>query len=238
MAKEIKFNEDARKRLEEGVNKLADTVKVRSLIAPFIKPLLERDNLIAEAEAAIMAGNIQLAAEKFDAIADLCVVLEEEDLMQHFKAQAQFLYSKLSELQKGLQTSPETAESSSESLIPKEVAPPPEAKEITEEKVVKKEAKNEKDIKALEKELKNLTNDVVLHVQKVGLVRFNPFDELGGEHSFSLALLDGKDTGFVLTGLHTRERTRVYIKPVKKGKSKQSLSDEEKKVLEKAKKGK
>lgn len=104
------------------------------------------------------------------------------------------------------------------------------------DRVLKAEASNAKEIKLLEKELNNLGEEVTLHVQKVGLVRFNPFDELGGEHSFSLALLDGKDTGFVLTGLHTRERTRIYIKSIKRGKSEYDLGNEEKKALERAKK--
>lgn len=75
-----------------------------------------------------------------------------------------------------------------------------------------------------------------LHVQKIGLVRFNPFKEVGGDHSFSLALLDGKNTGFVITGLHTRERTRVYLKGVVNGKSDLELSEEEKKALSSAQK--
>lgn len=75
-----------------------------------------------------------------------------------------------------------------------------------------------------------------LHIQKVGIIRFNPFEEMGGDHSFSLSLLDGKDTGFVITGLHTRERTRVYLKSIKKGKSDLELSTEEKKALDLAQK--
>jgi len=106
------------------------------------------------------------------------------------------------------------------------------------DKVLNKEKKNEKDIKFLEKELSNLTDEVTLHVQKIALVRFNPFKEMGGDHSFSLALLDGKNTGIVLTGLHTRERTRVYIKKIEKGKCEHNLSSEEKKALDKAQKGK
>lgn len=106
------------------------------------------------------------------------------------------------------------------------------------DRVLEAGANNAKEIKLLEKELNDLGEGVKLHVQKVGLLRFNPFDELGGEHSFSLALLDGKDTGFVLTGLHTRERTRVYIKSIKRGKSEYDLSKEEKKALERAKKAK
>ncbi|NVM05028.1 MAG: GTP-binding protein, partial [Candidatus Helarchaeota archaeon] len=137
------------------LNIIADTVRVRSLIAPFIKPLLERDNLIAEAEAAIMAGNIQLAAEKFDAIADLCVILEEEDLMQHFKAQAQFLHSKLAELQHGLQTSPENIVTSSESVIPEGITTPPITTDALEEEVVKKDKeKMEKIMKEEEEKIK------------------------------------------------------------------------------------
>ncbi len=104
------------------------------------------------------------------------------------------------------------------------------------DKVIKAEAKNTKDLKKLTRNLNSLEEEVTLHVQKVGLIRFNPFDELGGDHSFSLALLDGVDTGIILTGLHTRERTRIYIKYIKKGKSEYELSKEEQKALLKAKK--
>jgi hypothetical protein len=104
------------------------------------------------------------------------------------------------------------------------------------EKVLAVEAGNTKAIKMLGKEIDKLQDEGQFHVQKVGLVRFNPFQETGGDHSFSIALLDGKDTGVVLTGLHTRERTRVYAKAIKKGKSEHELSNEEKKAFTKAKK--
>ena len=104
------------------------------------------------------------------------------------------------------------------------------------EKVLATEAENKKVIKMLGKEIDRLQDDGRFHVQKVGLIRFNPFQETGGDHSFSIALLDGKDTGVVLTGLHTRERTRVYAKSIKKGKSEHELSNEEKKAFTKAKK--
>lgn len=106
------------------------------------------------------------------------------------------------------------------------------------DKVLATEAKNVRDLAQLEKEIKKLDEEATLHVQKVGLVRFNPFNELGGDHSFSLALLNGKETGVILTGLHTRERTRVYMKRIKRGKSTYDLSSEEKKALDKARKGK
>lgn len=106
------------------------------------------------------------------------------------------------------------------------------------EKVLDTEAKNEREIKYLEKEIIKLADEGTFHFQKLAVVRFNPFEEMGGDQSFSLALLDGKDTGFVLTGLHTRERTRVYLKRVKKGKSEHELSEEEDKVLRLARKSK
>ncbi|MEJ2348037.1 MAG: DUF4446 family protein [Patescibacteria group bacterium] len=104
------------------------------------------------------------------------------------------------------------------------------------EKVLSTGSQNSKDISALQKELERLEEDGRLHVQKVGLIRFNPFQETGGDHSFSIALLNAKDSGIVLTGLHTRERTRVYVKSITKGKSEHELSAEEKKALTKAQK--
>ncbi len=102
------------------------------------------------------------------------------------------------------------------------------------EAVKNAEKKNTKSINTVEKRIKNIEKDSVFNVQKVGLIRFNPFSETGGDHSFSLSLLDGKDDGLVITGLHTRERTRLYVKPVKKGKSNYELSKEEKKAILKA----
>jgi hypothetical protein len=100
--------------------------------------------------------------------------------------------------------------------------------------VLTKEKKNRKEIANINKKIESIEETAQLHVQKVALVRFNPFTELGGDHSFSLALLDGKDTGIIITGLHTRERTRVYMKKIKKGKSEVNLSNEEKKTLKSA----
>ncbi|MBI3289886.1 DUF4446 family protein [Candidatus Microgenomates bacterium] len=74
------------------------------------------------------------------------------------------------------------------------------------------------------------------HIQKIGLVRFNPFRDVGGNQSFTLALLNDEDTGIVLTGLHARESTRLYVKDVIRGTSRSELSREEKQALEVAKK--
>lgn len=106
------------------------------------------------------------------------------------------------------------------------------------DRVLTVEAKNTKGISQVKKQIKKIELEGQLHVQKVGLVRFNPFNELGGSHSFALSLLDGKDAGVIITGLHTRERTRVYIKHIKDGKSKYDLSKEERKALQKVIKNK
>ena len=86
----------------------------------------------------------------------------------------------------------------------------------------------------VKKRLDFLEDDGKNHVQKVGLVRYNPFKELGGDHSFSLAILDAHLSGIVITGLHTRDRTRVYMKEIVKGKSVHELSNDEKKALDEA----
>ena len=63
--------------------------------------------------------------------------------------------------------------------------------------------------------------------QRVGLVRFNPFEETGGNQSFALALLDAGGNGWVLSSLHARSGTRVYAKAIKAGRADAALSDEE-----------
>lgn len=106
------------------------------------------------------------------------------------------------------------------------------------EKILETEGQNAKSLSELEREVARIGEAGRFYLQKLGLVRFNPFHEMGGDHSFSLALLDATDSGFILTGLHTRERTRIYIKRVKKGKSEHELSEEEDKALRLAKKSK
>ncbi len=86
-------------------------------------------------------------------------------------------------------------------------------------------------IESIKKEIAQIEERSQVYLQKIGIIRFNPFEELGGDHSFSVALLDAKDSGFIITGLHTRERTRVYVKNVKRGKPEVELSIEEKKAM-------
>jgi hypothetical protein len=66
-----------------------------------------------------------------------------------------------------------------------------------------------------------------LAIQKLGIVRFNPFKEVGSDQSFSVAFLDDNDNGVVITSHYSREGNRVYGKPIKSGESGYSLSKEE-----------
>jgi len=71
--------------------------------------------------------------------------------------------------------------------------------------------------------------------QKIGIVKYDAFKEMGGKLSFSLCMLDDENNGFVLTSMHTREGCYTYIKEIIKGESFVILSVEERKALEEAK---
>jgi hypothetical protein len=71
-------------------------------------------------------------------------------------------------------------------------------------------------------------------IQRVGLVRFNPFEDTGGNQSFALALLDAAGTGVVVSSLHSRTGTRVYAKAITDGRSDGALSEEESAALRQA----
>lgn len=92
----------------------------------------------------------------------------------------------------------------------------------------------EKNFEEISQELEKLKKESKFHVQKTGIVRFNPFSEIGGNQSFSVVLLDGNNNGFVITSFYSREGNRVYAKPIISGKSEYLLSKEEKSALEKA----
>ena len=67
--------------------------------------------------------------------------------------------------------------------------------------------------------------------QRIGLVRFNPFEDTGGNQSFALALLDAEEDGIVISSLHSRGSTRIYAKAVAAGRPEAALSDEETEAL-------
>jgi hypothetical protein len=68
-------------------------------------------------------------------------------------------------------------------------------------------------------------------LQWLGVLRFNPFDDVGGDQSFALAFVDGYGNGVVISSLHMRDLTRVYAKPLKKWEAEHHLTDEEKQAI-------
>ena len=95
-------------------------------------------------------------------------------------------------------------------------------------KVEEQNAKNAGDIKEIE-------NNITKCIQKVGMVRYSAFQDTGSDLSFALALLDNENNGIVLNGIYSREMSNIYAKPIEKGTSSYTLSEEETKALEKAK---
>ncbi len=85
-------------------------------------------------------------------------------------------------------------------------------------------------------EVLNKLRDLSLKtIHKVAVERFNPFKDVGGNQSFCVVLLNGQNTGVVLSSLHTREGTRVYAKPVLEGHAKEfPFTDEEKETVVRA----
>lgn len=71
-------------------------------------------------------------------------------------------------------------------------------------------------------------------VQKIGVVRFNPFGDVGGNQSFAVAMLDNHNSGVIILSLYSRDGVRIYGKPVMDGQSEYKLSEEEIEALKKA----
>lgn len=92
------------------------------------------------------------------------------------------------------------------------------------------------EIKKDNTEIKNyyikLDQDMSSCIQKVGLVRYNAFKNVGSDLSFAIALLDGNDNGVVFNGLYGSESSNIYAKPIKNKKSSYQLSQEEEYAIE------
>lgn len=71
-------------------------------------------------------------------------------------------------------------------------------------------------------------------LQRIGLVRFNAFEDVGGEMSFALALLDKQANGFIVSNLYGRQESYVYLRPINQGRASTYLLPEEQQALEKA----
>ncbi len=99
---------------------------------------------------------------------------------------------------------------------------------------IEREELNRTNIVDINNKIGLLQRQGLSHIQRIGFVRFNPFNETGGDNSFTLCLLDGNWNGVVVTGLHTREKTRMYAKEIEKGKCKYELSKEELRAIHEA----
>lgn len=84
------------------------------------------------------------------------------------------------------------------------------------------------------KRIDDITQNLLLTYQKIGIVKYDAFHEMGGKLSFALALLDKSNNGFVMNSMHNRESCYTYIKEIIDGKSYITLSEEEKKAVDTA----
>lgn len=95
------------------------------------------------------------------------------------------------------------------------------------DEVTKLALKNRQEIKKVQEDMKD-------NLQKVGILRYDAFNEMGGNLSFALTLLDGNNNGYIINSMHSREGCYNYIKEIVKGESYIELSEEESESLSRA----
>ena len=90
----------------------------------------------------------------------------------------------------------------------------------------------EKNIQEVKSNLIDTKNQLKSAIQKIGVVRYNPFDEVGGDFCFAVAFLDEENSGVVINSIYTRENCYNYLKHIKNGVSvDKRLSDEEQQAI-------
>ena len=92
--------------------------------------------------------------------------------------------------------------------------------------------KSEKEISL---QISNIEGRLKRSIQGVETIRFNPFQDSGGNQSFAIGLLNESGDGVVISSLYARDRVNVFAKPIKNHKSVYDLTEEEKEALQKAK---
>lgn len=103
------------------------------------------------------------------------------------------------------------------------------------ERIIKRGDLHSNEISELNKTLTSHKNLALGNFSKHSLIRFNPFEDSGGDQSFVIALLDGKNNGIIISSLHSRSGTRIYAKEIVGASALQhKLSKEEKEAVEKA----
>ncbi|RIX47058.1 DUF4446 family protein [Paenibacillus nanensis] len=90
-------------------------------------------------------------------------------------------------------------------------------------------------IESLQNQLKSVQQAVPKMKSKLGIIRYNAFSDSGSDLSFSLAIVNEEKDGAVFSGLHSRDNSYVYAKPLEKGESNYTLTPEERKAIEAAK---
>lgn len=109
-----------------------------------------------------------------------------------------------------------------------------------ENEIFKMFEENEKiksDIEKDQRNIKALNKQIHTTFQKMGLVKYDAFDQMGGKLSFCLALLDEDDNGFLLNSVHSTDSSYSYIKRIEKGQCNMDLGNEEQAALTRAKQG-
>jgi hypothetical protein len=86
-------------------------------------------------------------------------------------------------------------------------------------------------MEALEQAVGILQAQLPRCLQRTGLVRYDAFESVGGQQSFSIALLDAQGDGVILSGVHSRTDVRIYAKAIREGRVTHELSEEEKRAL-------
>ena len=103
------------------------------------------------------------------------------------------------------------------------------------ESLMKSDQAAQSRFRSIDDSIKLLTHDGARHIQRIGIVRFNPFSDTGGAQSFSLAIVDSGDNGIVMTSLYARNGNRWYVKEIVAGRGKGvELSREEESAIKHA----
>ncbi len=101
-------------------------------------------------------------------------------------------------------------------------------------KQIKKTNEVDCEIKKIIRDNEKIKNNLTECIQKVGVIRFNPFGDVGGNQSFVIALLDNSLNGVIIQSLYSREGMRIYSRQIKEGKSEYVLSKEEEEAIKMA----
>ena len=89
-------------------------------------------------------------------------------------------------------------------------------------------------VKQNTRDIEELFGEIQNNYQKVGIVKYDAFNEMGGKLSFALTLLDGNNSGWIINAMHSREGCYTYIKEIVRGQSYIELAEEEAESLEQA----